>query len=196
MPAQLTFFSAGVGPPSYADLEGLLAGPGRLARRGGTVRLSVLLPRPARWRVRALVTGLAELDLGPEVVDDPLGQAVRSRFATELAPLAERWTRGALTTAPAGLVLDGPRLRWWCLAAGYADPQGHVLVLGDDEASWARIGAALAAAGVPGMFVRPRLPGRLEHQAFRVVHGRRLARLAELVGPPPAGADGWPGGTG
>ena len=189
---QLSLFSAGVRPPSVDDLDGLLVGPAHVVRRGGTARVSVLLPHPDRWRVEALLAGLDVLSLGGDTVEDELGVTVRTRFAAELATLAARWTRGAVTTAPSDLVLDGPRLRWWCLAAGYADPLGFVLILGDDEATWARAGAALATAGVAATFVRPRLPGRLEHEAYRVVGARRLARLAELVGPAPRGADGWP----
>ncbi len=195
MSAQLSIFSAGVRPPSCADLEGLLAGPGRVVRRGAAARISVLLPQPEPWRVAALADGFDQLGLVGEVTEDELGTGIRTAFALELAPIARRWSRGAITTAPAGLVLDGARLRWWCLAAGHVDPLGFVLVVSDDEASWPRLGAALAAAGVPGTFVRPRLPGRLEHQAYRVVGGRRLARLAELVGPAPDGAapGDWPG---
>jgi hypothetical protein len=189
---QLSLFSAGVQPPEVGDLDGLLVGPAHVVRRAGTARVSVLLPHPDRWRADALLAGLDALSLGGEVARSDLGTTVRTRFAAELAPLAARWTRGAATTAPANLVLDGARLRWWCLAAGYADPLGFVLVLGDDEATWGRAGSALAAAGVAATFVRPRLPGRLEHQAYRVVGARRLARLAELVGPAPRGAAGWP----
>lgn len=200
MPAQLSLFSVGVRPPAYADLEGLLAGPGHVARRGGTARLSVLLPDPASWRVEALLAGMAELTLAGEIHCDELGRSVRTPFAADLVPIATRWARGAITTAPAGLALDGPRLRWWCLAAGHLDPVGYVLELGDDEASWPRIGAALAAAGVPGTFVRPRQAtasapvGHLDHEAYRIVGTRRRARLAELVGPPPPSAPpgSWP----
>lgn len=196
MPAQLSLFSVGVRPPAYADLEGLLAGPGHVVRREHTARLSVLLPDPAGWRVEALLAGMAELALDGETVRDELGLSVRTPFDAELLPLATRWSRGAITTAPAGFALDGPRLRWWSLAAGHLDAVGYVLCLGDDEASWPRIGAALASAGVPGTFVRPRqgASGRLEHESYRIVGGRRRTRLAELVGPAPAAAPigSWP----
>jgi hypothetical protein len=196
MPPQLSLFSVGVRPPAYADLEGLLAGPGKIARRGLTARLSVVLPDPAQWRIDALLTGLAELGLGGDVERSGVGVSVRTPFAAELAPIAARWTVGALTVAPAGLVLEGPGLRWWCLAAGGADTVGYVLTLGSDEASWSRVGSALAAAGTPGTLVRPRQPdlqpGRAR-PAYRIV-GRRLRRLVELVGPAPVGASavGWP----
>lgn len=208
MSAQLSLFSVGVSPPGYADLDGLLAGPGHLACRGGSARISIVLSEPGQWRVDALLAGLAELGLTGDVRRSELGMSVRTPFRPELAPLAQRWTTGARTRAPAGLVLDGAGLRWWCLAAGSGDAVGYVLALRPDEASWGSIGAALAAAGVPGTLVRPRQPdqssGDVPDQrspqsrhrsrpAFRLV-GRRLRRLAELVGPAPAGAPagGWP----
>lgn len=199
MPAQLSLFSVGVRPPAYADLEGLLAGPAHVVRRAGTARVSVLLPSPEPWRVAVLLESFAELDLGAEVATAEFGLSVRTRFAKELEPLAARWTSGAVTTAPPGLALDGARLRWWCLAAGHRDAVGYALRLSDVEASWAPVGAALAAAGVPGTLVRPRpdgqagsRPGSPATQAYRIVGARRLTRLAELVGPAPEGASDWP----
>jgi hypothetical protein len=92
-------------------------------------------------------------------------------------------------------VLDGPRLRWWCLCAGtaYLDAAApmYTLALGaSDEPAWGSVGAALAAAGIPGVLVGPRADG----PAYRIVGRRRLARLRELVGEPPPGvpAEGWP----
>lgn len=210
MSAQLSLFSVGVRPPGYADLDGLLAGPGHLVRRGGAARLSIVLGEPAQWRLAGLLAGLAELGLSGEVRRSELGVSVRTPFGAELSPLALRWTVGAHTRAPADLAFDGAGLRWWCLAAGSRDTLGFVLTLRPDEASWGPIGGALAAAGVPGTLVRPRqldrrsddVPDqriassmRRHRPAFRLV-GRRLRRLAELVGPAPAGApaDGWPGG--
>lgn len=197
MSAQLSLFSVGVRPPAYADLDGLLAGPGQVARRGGPARLSVLLPDPTPWRIAALLAGLAELGLSGDVTTTDLGTSVRTPFSAELAVIADRWTAGSRTRAPADILLDGAGLRWWCLAAGGSDPMGYVLTLGSDEASWSRIGGALAAAGVPGTLVRPRQPaGRLGRgrPAYRIV-GRRLRRLVELVGPAPAGisTSDWPG---
>ena len=197
MSAQLSLFSVGVRPPAYADLDGLLAGPGKIARRGSTARVSVVLSDPAQWRITALLAGLAELGLAGEVQRGEVGLSVRTPFAAELVPIALRWTTGAVTVAPAGLVLDGPALRWLCLTAGNADTVGYLLTLGSDEASWSRVGSALASAGVPGTFVRPRHPDALAGRArpaYRIV-GRRLRRLVELVGPAPAGAvaGGWPG---
>lgn len=195
MSAQLTLFSVGVRPPAHADLDGLLAGPAKIVQRGTTARISVVLPDPAQWRVAALLAGLAELGIAGEVVRVEFGTSVRTPFAAELMPTAQRWRTGALTVAPLGLALEGPALRWWCLAAGCGDASGYVLSLGSDEASWSRIGSALAASGVPGTFVRPRQPAGIRGRpAYRIV-GRRLRRLIELVGPAPAGAavGDWPG---
>ena len=53
---QLSIFGADTTEPSPADLVGLLAGPGRLGRMGGTARVSV--PVDAAWRVHVLVAEL------------------------------------------------------------------------------------------------------------------------------------------
>ena len=50
---QLAFFGADTTEPSPADLAGLLAGPGRLGRMGGTARVSVRVD--AAWRVHVLI---------------------------------------------------------------------------------------------------------------------------------------------
>jgi hypothetical protein len=53
---QLPFFGAETTEPSPADLAGLLAGPGRLGRMGGTARVSVEVEDA--WRVHVLVPEL------------------------------------------------------------------------------------------------------------------------------------------
>jgi hypothetical protein len=53
---QLSIFGAETTEPSPADLAGLLAGPGRLGRMGGTARVSVRVD--AAWRVHVLVSEL------------------------------------------------------------------------------------------------------------------------------------------
>lgn len=58
---QLPFFGAETTEPSPADLAGLLAGPGRLGRMGGTARVSV--PVDAAWRVHVLVAELVSRGL-------------------------------------------------------------------------------------------------------------------------------------
>jgi hypothetical protein len=198
--SQLSLFSAAAREPRLTDLEGLLAGPGQVVRRGDAARISVVLVDP--WRFAALTAEMATLGLDVEL-DDPsaddaaiaggavTGVAVRTPWLQQLRSVADGWTRGAVKVPPPGWELDGARLRWWCLAAGAAGPAMYTLALGDnDEPAWPAVGASLAAAGVPGLLVGPRADG----PAYRVVGQRRLRRLRELVGdaPPDAPADGWP----
>jgi hypothetical protein len=58
---QLSIFGAETTEPSPADLAGLLAGPGRLGRMGGTARISVRVD--AAWRVHVLVAELVRRGL-------------------------------------------------------------------------------------------------------------------------------------
>jgi hypothetical protein len=187
---QLSFFSAEALPPSVHDVEGLLAGPGQVVSRGDSARVSVVVADV--WRIEALVAALAVVEVEAELVPGEENRtAVRTPFLPSLLPLARRWTSGAVKLPPSGLQLDGPRLRWWTLAAGRCDHAGYALGLGpSDEQSWPAVGAALSAAGVPGTFVGPRGDG----PAYRIVGQRRLERLRELVGEPPAGvpSTAWP----
>jgi hypothetical protein len=76
---QLSIFGAETTEPSPLDLAGLLAGPGRLDRMGGTARVSVRVD--AAWRVHVLVAELVTRGLvvtwrplyhpGAEVRGDP-----------------------------------------------------------------------------------------------------------------------------
>ena len=192
--SQLSLFSAAARDPQLADLEGLLAGPGQVVRRQADALVSIVVTEG--WRVSALVGELGGLGLEAELEDMPgdggAGTvAVRTPWLAGLRSLADAWTRGAVKLPPAGWELDGPRLRWWCLAAGRAAPTAYWLALGvNDEPAWPAVGAALAAAGVPGLLVGPRADG----PAYRIVGRRRLTRLRELVGDPPVGApdDAWP----
>ncbi len=188
--SQLSFFSAGTRPVAPDDLDGLLCGPGQVVRRDAGARVSVVVA--AGWRVEALARALDELDLAPEQGPAPGGAvSVRTAFDARLGELGTRWGSGSTKRTPPDLELDGPRLRWWAIAAGRADAQGYVLGLGpqDDEA-WSGVGAALARAGLRATLLGPRADG----PAYRVTGQRRIARLLELVGDPPAEApDGaWP----
>jgi hypothetical protein len=187
---QMSLFSAGAREPRLTDLEGLLAGPGQVVRRGDTARVSVVVPEG--WRPAALSAEMASLGVAAEIEPaEPGSVTVRSPWLGQLREVADRWTRGAVKVCPSGWVLDGPRLRWWCLAAGATQPGMYTLALGaSDEPAWGAVGAALAAAGIAGVLVGPRADG----PAYRIVGQRRLARLRELVGDPPAGVpeDGWP----
>lgn len=191
----MSLFSAGAREPQLADLDGLLAGSGQVVRRGQEARVTVVVTDA--WRVTALASELHGLGLDPELEDGdpdergPGSVAVRTPWLAELRPLADAWTRGAVKLPPPGWELDGPRLRWWCLADGRVGPAMYTLALGpNDQQAWAPVGAALAGAGVPGLLVGPRADG----PAYRIVGQRRLNRLRELVGDPPAGATAgdWP----
>jgi hypothetical protein len=193
--SQLSLFSAAAREPRLTDLEGLLAGPGQVVRRGDAARISVVVTDG--WRVDALGAAFGALGLTPELDDASAdegavtGVAVRTPWLPQLRAVADGWTRGAVKVPPAGWELDGARLRWWCLSAGHAAAGMYTLALGDnDEPAWPAVGASLAAAGVTGLLVGPRADG----PAYRIVGQRRLRRLRELVGDPPDGVPthDWP----
>ena len=187
----MSFFSAGARPAAVDDLEGLLCGPGQVVRQDDSARISVIVRED--WRVDALLAALTALDLDGGTADahEEGGTAVRTPFDARLVPLAERWSGAGTKKAPLDLTLDGPRLRWWTMAAGHLDPQGYVLRLGpQDELVWPAVGAALVRAGLPAAQIGPRADG----PAYRINGRRRLARLRELVGERPPGVpdDVWP----
>src|SRR4051794_32910182 len=70
---QLSIFGVEAADPSLFDLVGLLAGPGRLGRMGGTARVSVRVD--AAWRVHVLVDELVSRGLvvnwAPVAGDEP-----------------------------------------------------------------------------------------------------------------------------
>ena len=193
---QMSLFSAGAREPMLVDLEGLLAGPGQVVRRGDAARVSVVVT--VGWRADALAAEMASLGVEAETEPaEPGSVTVRTPWLTELLEVANRWTLGAVKVPPAGWVLDGGRLRWWCLSAGSGpaadQPAMYTLALGaSDEPAWGAVGAALAAAGIAGVLVGPRADG----PAYRIVGQRRLARLRELVGDAPHGVpvEAWPPG--
>lgn len=193
---QLSLFPApGGDPPAVTDLGGLLAGPGQVVRSGDglTARVSVVLPdlASADWRTEGLLAAFVERGLGGGRATSIEGlPVVRTDFTRSLRPLALAWARGAVKAPPAGFALDGSGLRLWVLAAGHPDGSGYLLPLGEaDLDSWEATGAALASVGLAATLLGPRGGG----PAYRVTGRRRSARLRELVGAPPPGADGgWP----
>lgn len=189
MGRQLSFFSAGARAARPEDVEGLLCGPGQAVRQGGVARVSVVVDAD---RSQPLAAALREAGLATETALAPGGQvSVRTAFEQVLSTLAEQWSGAGGKRAPAGFVLDGPRLRLWALAAGRQEGVGYRLGLGPhDEDVWAPVGAALASAGLAAVFVGPRADG----PAYRVTGMRRVERLRELVGESPDGvpADAWP----
>jgi hypothetical protein len=188
--SQTTFDSADALPPSLDHLDGLLAGPAHAMLLDEGARVSVLLRDS--WRSLPLLAGLEDVGVAAEVVTTSDGDlVVRTAVLPELRPVAERWTSGAVKRPPAGFALDGARLWWWCASAGSRDRTGYVLTLGPhDEEAWPALGAALSTTGLPAVF----LPESGGGPAYKVVGAKRLRRLAELVGPAPAGTpDGaWP----
>ncbi|MGI8696441.1 MAG: hypothetical protein ACR2JQ_07295 [Mycobacteriales bacterium] len=194
MSVQLSFFTGDAQPPGIDALEGLLAGPGQLVRRDRSARLSLVLADG--WRADAVQVAFEARGLAPER-RDAAGErssarlvTVRTAFDDRLAVLAARWTRGAMKRPPTDLVLDGPRIRLWTVAAGEPTPGGYLLRLaGVDADGWGTCGGALAAAGLTGTLVGPRAGG----PAVRITGRRRLSRLRESAGePPPGGAAQWP----
>lgn len=194
--SQLSFFSAESVPPAVADLTGLLAAPGQVVRAGDAVdgrkvRLSVVVD--ALWRAESLAEMIAEAGLKPEITHtDEKTPLVRTEADVRLAPLAQDWTRGAVKTVPEGW-LPGPReLRAWALAAGVAEPNGYLLGL-DPHApdTHSTLASALMRVGIA-----PTLIGtRGHHPALRISGRRRLLRLVENVGEPPAFTEAflqWP----
>ncbi|BDD84479.1 hypothetical protein TPB0596_42420 [Tsukamurella pulmonis] len=189
--SQLSLFSAEQTEPSPRDLAGLLATTGQIVQLGGAARVSAVVPD--QWRADALAVmieeaGLrAQLDLSEE--GNPL---VRTLAAPELQPMALAWTRGAVKTAPSTWV-PGPRaLRAWALAGGEVDGVHYLLSLDPHAPESAPVLAtALMRAGVA-----PTLVGtRGAKPALRVSGHRRLLRLRESIGDPPAGTDAaaqWP----
>ncbi len=214
---QLPIFGAGTTEPSPADLAGLLAGPGRLGRMGGTARVAV--PVDAAWRVHVLAAELlirglvvnwrpwdepVDADEEPAEQADAEGEAEEPDEQAEAAPKEPAPPRFEVLTAyssrlnglarawpaaAAQLFLSGPRLRLWVAAAGEPVAGGYALGL-DPAKDPAEIDAALVRAG---------LAGRVSDHGRRylIMGRRRVARLAELVGERPASAPEnlWPGGA-
>jgi hypothetical protein len=188
--SQLSLFGAMAREPVLADIEGLLAGNGQVVRRDDAARVSVVVAE--EWRVHALVEEMrSALGLTAEVGPAESGMTVGTPWLAGLRATADAWSLGAVKCPPEGWSLDGSRLRWWCLASGWADKGMYNLALGaNDEHAWLAVGSALSAVGVPGVLVGPRADG----PAYRIVGRRRLARLLELIGDRPESVpvDAWP----
>jgi len=183
-------FSAEARPPRMADLAGLLCGPGQIARfgAGDQARLSIVLPDPAR--APAVAAACAATGVPVTTVRAESGAlGLRTAFRCDLVELARRWTRGSVKSVPEGWQLDGPALRMWALAAGRPDERGGYLLALDPHAPETHLPliAAATRAGLP--------PARVDRgPALRISGTRRVARLVELVGPVPPGAEtaDWP----
>jgi hypothetical protein len=191
--SQLSFFSAESVPPAVADLTGMLAATGQvlLANNGQAARLSVVVDN--MWRAQALADMITESGLEPEIgrtdEDNPL---VRTAVDPRLAGIAAEWTRGAVKTVPPQW-LPGPRqLRAWVLASGTPEADRYLLGL-DPHApdTHSPLASAMMRVGIA-----PTLIGtRGSRPALRISGRRRLLRLVENVGEPPADVDAlsqWP----
>lgn len=188
--SQLSLFSADLTPPQLDDLGGLLAAQAQLVAGNGGVRLSILLPDV--WRARALQRECRVRDVPAEIVEDATEAADRSRapasvlLRTDRTPLLEemarRWTRGAVKSVPADIVITAGFLRCWTLAAGRPAEIGFLLGV-DPHApdTHELLAAACAAAGLAGSLLGVRGGG----PAVRIVGYRRCSRLAEMIGTPP-----------
>ncbi len=189
---QLSLFGAEAAEPRLEDLDGLLLAGGDWVRteRGAAARLSVLVDQD--WRAAALRAELGDRGMSSDTAPAP-GElmAVRTEITERLSPHAGRWTKGASLRPPVDLTLSASGLRLWAIAAGRTDEAGYLLAMADpDDALRRAAGAQLAKLGVAAVDVGSRIgPG------WRVTSVKRLRRLAELIGSPPAGCGrDWPAG--
>lgn len=198
---QFSLFGAEAGDLALADLDGVLLGGGHWVDTTDGARLSVVVAD--RWRVDALVDAFTALGVAG---DDPGtdngagatdGFVARTRITPALRPLEARWRRGATIAPPDDLVLSAAGLRLWAVTSGFTDDVGYVLrtpQLPDSAGPGGRLhriaGALLARTGIAAVELGGRGGGG---PGWRVTSARRLRRLAELIGPPPPGAEGqWP----
>ncbi|WP_246009628.1 hypothetical protein [Actinokineospora cianjurensis] len=191
MAQQMSFFSAEARHPRVADLAGLLCGPGRTTTFARATA-GLVVPIDAPWRMKALLRAYAERGVGAEAhTGDDGVTSLRTAFRVDLAPLAAAWGDGAAKAVPAGFVPDGAALRMWVAAAGRWADAAYLLPLDPDApGTHEPLLFALAQCGLPATMYRTDEVG----PALRLIGGRRLGRLRELVGPP-AGtgcAEQWP----
>jgi hypothetical protein len=188
---QLSLFSADVDEPTSADLAGLLAAHGQAQHTDTGTRISIAVAEP--WRAQAIVRELLSTGLPAEISASCEGRPVaRTLPGHDLDDLAAHWLSGAVKAVPAGWVPSPRALRLWVLAAGR--PEGDRYLLGLDPYApecHAPLATALMRVGIA-----PTLVGtRDTTPALRVAGHRRLLRLLEYVGRPPAiagAAVAWP----
>ena len=189
--SQLSFFTAESVPPAVTDLSGVLAASGQIVLVGAGARLSVVVDQ--LWRASALADMIREAGLVPEIArTDEETPLVRTAVNPLLNDIAAEWTRGAVKTVPSRW-LPGPReLRAWTLAAGSLEGDHYLLGL-DPHApdTHSPLASALMRVGIAPTLIGTR-GGR---PALRISGRRRLSRLVENVGEPPADAEAlalWP----
>jgi hypothetical protein len=186
---QFSLFGAAVAEPTLDDLDGVLLGGGHWARTVAGARLSVVVADS--WRADALAAAFAvrAVDCSDAVVVAEGGFAARTAFHADLVISAARWTRGANEGPPVDFVLTPGGLRLWAIAAGRPDDVGYLLGTAEPDNALHRAGGAqLSRLGVAAVS----MSGRSE-PGWRVTSLKRIRRLVELLGEPPAGAgETWP----
>jgi hypothetical protein len=117
---------------------------------------------------------------------------VRTAVDARLVGIAREWTRGAVKTVPPHWLPGARELRVWTLAAGAPEADRYLLGL-DPHApdTHSPLASALMRVGIA-----PTLIGtRGSRPALRISGRRRLSRLVENVGEPPAQPEAfsyWP----
>ncbi|CAM3641240.1 hypothetical protein H7J08_21230 [Mycobacterium frederiksbergense] len=190
--SQLSFFSAESVPPAVEDLTGLLAAHGQVVIHGGAARLSIVVDQ--LWRARELAAMITEVGLEPEIArTDENTPLVRTGMDSRLVGIAAEWTRGAVKTVPGDWLPGARELRAWTLAAGVPEATDRYLLGLDPHAPDTHpvLASALMRVGIA-----PTLIGtRGARPALRISGRRRMTRLVENVGEPPADDDAfaqWP----
>lgn len=188
---QFSLFGAEAADPVLRDLDGLLLAGGDWVRadHDNSARLSILVAED--WRADALRAELLDRGLASDTAPAPGGLiAVRTEIVEQLASDAARWTRGATLRVPDELALSASGLRVWAIASGRSEESGYLLAMADPDGPLHRAaGGQLAKLGVAAVDV-----GARGGPGWRVTSAKRLRRLAELIGPPPAGSvSNWPG---
>jgi hypothetical protein len=189
---QFSLFGAAAVEPALDDLDGVLLAGGQWVRSGAQARLSVVVAD--RWRADALADEFAARAVGcpegePSITPAEAGFGVRTAFSADLVAAAARWTRGANLVPPPAFALTAGGLRLWATATGKRDEVGFLLATPSADDTLHRIaGAQLSRLGLAAVS----LTQRAGH-GWRVTSAKRLRRLAELVGPAPAGGEPeWP----
>jgi hypothetical protein len=186
---QFSLFGAAVAEPTLDDLGGILLGGGHWVRSAAGARLSVVVAD--RWRADALAFAYQArgVDCADAVVPAEGGYAARTAFSPNLVAMAAQWTRGANEGPPAQFTLTPGGLRLWAITSGQPDDVGYLLATSEpDDATHLVGGAQLSRLGLAAVSISAR--GR---PGWRVTSLKRIRRLVELLGEPPAGAQpSWP----
>lgn len=181
------FTNAHTTRPAMSDLDGLLAAQGMVHTDGRTAQLVVHVADD--WRADDLVEAIESLGVPTEpVVNEGGAFLVRTASVSELLPLAKRWLSDGTKSVPEAWLPDRGALRLWFLTSGFREPgeAGEGRVVFGLDASAPDTHDELAEALIH-LGIAPTLIGT--HDAtpgLRIVGRRRLGRLAEAIGEPPA----------